>query len=82
MLDPKLAEKLMADVPEMREFIAFISEEADKLNQIGEIKLTTAPEIALEVLAKQKAYNTLQDILSPLLNIQIYDKIEDDEFKV
>jgi len=85
MLEPKLAEKLMSDTPEMREFIAFIEEEIDKLNKLDDpiIDLLADPvEFSIEIKARKKAYKILQEILDPLLNRQIYGIIDNNEFNV
>lgn len=69
-MNPTLAKKLMSKVPELKDFIAFLSEEALKLNKLDDIKLTEPKEIAIEVLARQRAYEVIVKILDPLVNIQ------------
>lgn len=66
-LDPKIAEKLMSDVPEMREFISFVNEEANKLNKLDDIDFDLPIPMAIEVKARKKAYQLLKDILDPLI---------------
>lgn len=70
MISPQTAKKIMTDVAEMKEFVAFLSEEALKLNNLDDIKLDDPIELAVEVKARKKAYEKIADILSPLVNTQ------------
>mgnify|MGYP003394242421 CR=1 FL=1 len=67
-MNPELAKKISA-IPEIKEFIAFIGGEILKLDQLADIKLTNADEIALEVKARQRAVDKLKEILFPLVNV-------------
>lgn len=69
-MSPQTIKKLQENIPELRELIAFLTAEAEELNVIADIHLTSPTEIALEVLARQRAYKTIKDILSPLLDTQ------------
>lgn len=70
MINPQIAQKLMADITEMKEFVVFLREEALKLNNLYDIKLDDPVELSVEVKARKKAYDKIVDILNPLLNTQ------------
>lgn len=70
MINPQIAQKLMADITEMKEFVVFLREEALKLNNLDDIKLDDPVELSVEVKARKKAYEKIADILNPLLNTQ------------
>lgn len=68
-MHPLLAQKLMIEVPEMKELLAFLIEKAEELDRIDDIAdLSDPEEIALEVKARRRAYEKLKLMLSPLLN--------------
>lgn len=67
-MSPELAKKLMSDVPEMQDFVAFVQQEANKLNNLADISLTSPVDLAVEVKARQKAYEVLIGVLNPLLD--------------
>ena len=68
-LEPKLAEKLMSEVPEMRVFCAFIAGEILNLDKVSDIKPETIESgYGIEVRARQLAILKLKDILSPLID--------------
>lgn len=58
----------MSDVPEMQDFVAFVQQEANKLNNLADISLTSPVDLAVEVKARQKAYEVLIGVLNPLLD--------------
>ncbi len=67
-LSPQTVQKLMSDVPEIREFITYIEDVAATLNEISDIKTGVDPiVVATEVAARQLAYQKLQEILKTLL---------------
>jgi len=68
-MNPILIKKLL-EIPELQEFIVFLTKEANKLNDISDIKLNGAEEIAIEVKARKRASETITRILSPLINYQ------------
>ena len=70
MLNPETAKKLMTDVPECRELVSFLAEEALKLKHIDEIKLEDPIQATIDMKARKYAYKTLLEILDPLVNIQ------------
>lgn len=70
MLNPNIAKKLMSEVPEMKEFVAFLSSQAILLNQLSDIELDDPIELAVEVKSRQRAYETIIRILEPLVNVQ------------
>lgn len=75
MIEPRVVKKLMSDVPEMREFVAFINDEVDKLNKLDDSvidSLSDPIEFSIHIKARKEAYKILQGILDPLLNKQIY----------
>ena len=70
MLSPKIANKLVQDVSEIKELVSFIKEEIKKLDSTLDIKLDDPITLAVEVKSRQRAIETLLAILSPLLNTQ------------
>lgn len=69
-MEPDVAKRMMAEIPEMVAFVDYIRKEVAKLDTISDIKSGIAEEIAIEVQAKRKAIMTMISILSPLINIQ------------
>ena len=69
-MNPEVIRKLQIEVPELQELIVFLSAEAEKLNTLANIELTDPTEIAIEVLARKRAYDTVRDMISPLLDTQ------------
>jgi hypothetical protein len=72
-MNPKLVAKLMSDVSEIKEFIAYVREECAKLNTISDFNenlVMTNEDLAVEVMSRRKAYQKLTQILNPLLNPQ------------
>lgn len=68
-LDPELAKKLLG-LPEGKDLVAFLAGSAMQLNLVADIPetLTTPEEIALEVLARRRAYGIIIHILDALLS--------------
>ena len=60
--------KRLKELPEYRALCQYLVSEAHKLNRIDDITLTTPDEIALETIARQRAYKTLSEMLSTLLD--------------
>ena len=68
MLDPLVAQQLMAEVPEMQALRKHIAEEALKLNSLDGLEdIKDFKERAYEVNSRLRAYQTLLNILSPLI---------------
>lgn len=85
MINPKIANKLLEDVPEMRELIEFINLEADKLNKLSDpvIDLLSDPiELSIEIKARKRAYEALERILEPLVFRQEISQADNSEFNV
>lgn len=67
-LSPQTVQKLLTDIPETRELIAYIEDVAASLIDISDIKVDRDPiRVAVEVEARQLAYSKLQEILKSLL---------------
>lgn len=71
-MSPELAQVLMRDIPEMKEFVSFLRNEAQKLNNLHDIELSEPELIALEVRSRKRAIETIVNILSPLLTADIH----------
>lgn len=70
-MKPETIQKLTSDVPELKELIAFLIEEAGKLNNLSNLNMDMPyDQVAIEVKARQRAYEKIGDILHPLLNVQ------------
>lgn len=71
-MNPATVKKLLEDIPEVRELLGYIDEVADELNKISDIETINAPypDIALEVLARKRAYEKLTKILEPFVNAE------------
>lgn len=69
-MNPETTKFLQSDVPQLKELIVYLATEAQKLNTLSDIKATAPMDIALETLARQRAYQTLTDILKPLVDVQ------------
>lgn len=79
-MNPATIKKLLENVPELRELIEFINSEVKKLNDLSDIKLTDDREIAVEVLARQRAIETLERILEPLISEQVIEATDPHEY--
>ena len=73
MISPELAQKL-SKYPEFSELIYSIQEEISSLDKVSDIKIdtTTSPiAVALTTQSKQQAAVILNNILAPLLNVDL-----------
>lgn len=70
-MKPELAKRLLENSPEISQFREYVQSECLKLKDISSVP-QTAPQgdIALEVIARLRAYEMLEIILAPLLNPQ------------
>jgi hypothetical protein len=66
-MNPKTVEILTKNVPELKELIAFLQSEAQKLDTLAGISAPTPNDIAVEVLARKRAKETIDAMLAPLL---------------
>lgn len=71
-MNPQTAKKLMSDIPEMQEFVEFLSAKAQELNNLADIPHTSAENIALEVRGRWLAHEKLLEILHPLVTIDMH----------
>lgn len=69
-MSPETVKRLTESVPELQELISFIKSEIAALDTLAGIEELTreGSEIALEVLARLRAKQTLEAILAPLIN--------------
>lgn len=67
-LDPAVAQKLMKELPELQEFRAFLVEEAQALNTLQGMENWTGQDVAVEVRARLRAFETIKRILRPLID--------------
>ena len=68
-LDPAVAQKLSAEIPELKAFRLFLTAEAMKLNSLQGLAQMPANERAIEVTARLRAFETITAILKPVINI-------------
>ena len=61
--------KIIKNRPEFSELLKHLAEEVVKLNSLSEMKELPFDELASEVLARMRAYETLKGILEPLVDI-------------
>lgn len=62
--------KKLLDNPDFKAFAEFMVIEAQKLNHISDMDGIETQDITIEVLARKRAFKTLQSILEPILNYQ------------
>lgn len=67
-LDPKIAQILLSEVPEMKAFRVFLAEEANKLNTLTGLDKLDFKERSYEITARLRAFEVLMTILAPLIN--------------
>ena len=67
-MNPTVVAKLLSDIPECKEFIAFIQSEVQRLNTLEDFEKVKTEDMTIEVLARLRAVNQLKAILFPLLN--------------
>lgn len=70
-MKPETVTKLLGDFPETQELLAYIAAQAESLNLISDIKVENMhghTDMAIEVLARQRAYEKLFAILEPFIN--------------
>ena len=65
-MNPELVKKLL-EMPMVQELIVFLGEEAKKINELDDIRLNDPVEMAVEVKARQRAYETIAKMLEPLV---------------
>ena len=66
--------KKILDKPEGQELVKFIALEALKLDSVSDIKLDDPVEATIELKARIRAYDKLENILKPLLALKDYDE--------
>lgn len=67
-MNPRIVQKLLENIPEVRELVAFLAAEANKLNTLDGINEPAEPTtLAVEVLARLRAKQTIDAMLAPLL---------------
>lgn len=83
-MKPETIKKLQETVPELRELLAFLASEAAKLNMLDSVPESGSHiDIALEVLARKRAYETLTKMLTPLIgSIESVSGVDPKEFVV
>ncbi len=72
MIDPKLVKELLKN-PDVIALVDHFKEEAVKLNRLDDIRLTDPVEYTIECKARQKAFQTIQDILDPLVSLEGFE---------
>ncbi len=65
--------------PEGQKLKEFFVSEAAKLNRLDDIKLDDPDEIALEAKSRLKAYETVKEMLSPLIDATQFDIIQESD---
>ncbi len=82
-MNPETIHRLLS-FPEAKEFVSFLASQALLLNTLDGIKLDDPDEIALEVKARQRAYETVVHMLEPFLagDARVTVKSELDGFSV
>lgn len=62
---PESVAKLLTDYPETKELIAYLAHKADEVNTISDLDVVNMPasEMAIEVIARRRAYDKLCEIL-------------------
>lgn len=68
-MSPEIVAKLHEDVPEFKALIKYLSGKALELNNLADIKSTAATDIAVEVLARQRAHAKIVEILGDLYTV-------------
>ena len=71
-MNPKSVQKLLESSPELKEFIAYLSEKAKEINTLAGLEDLGFEQRAHEVAVRVGVYARIKDILGPLLkeNIQ------------
>ena len=81
-MNPKTVNKLMSEVPEMKELLSFIRKEVCQLDSTSDIKLNDPIELSVEVKSRPRAIEVLTNILTPLLNTQEANVVKNNEYVV
>lgn len=69
-MEPELAKQLMSRPRIMQKFIIFVRGKVAELDSISDIdKKLSKEDIAIEVRARELAYEKLEKILDPLLDV-------------
>ena len=72
MIDPRIV-KALQESPHFKELTDYLFLEAMKLNTLNGIDTTEdLAVVALQVAARKEAFNTVSEILEPLINVQEY----------
>lgn len=70
-MDPQIANKLMQDVPEIREFVRYLASCALELKNIDNVPTVIGDTLIIEFYARKKAYEILVKMLDPLINAEV-----------
>lgn len=82
-MDPAVANKLKENVPEIQAFMEYIKDEIRKLDTVQGLSHLSSPvDKAVEVTGRERAMQILVNILSPLVDSQVFDKAEEKEYAV
>jgi len=82
-MDPEVANKLKENIPEIRAFVEYIKDEMRKLDTVQGLSHLTSPvDKAVEVTGREKAMEILTNILSPLVDGQVFDKSDNKDYAV
>ena len=72
MIDPRIV-KALQESPHFKELTDHLFVEVMKLNSVDGIDTTKdSAVVALQVAARKEAFNTVSEILDPLINVQEY----------
>lgn len=66
-MNPQTVNKLRENIPELRELIAFLASEANKLDTLQGLDTMPIFERSYEITARLRAKQTIDAILAPLL---------------
>lgn len=70
-MDPAVAKRLL-EHPETEKLVIFLKGKTLELNNLHDIQALSENQIAIEVLARQRAYQKLVEILDPFLTADIH----------
>ncbi len=79
-MDPKIVNKLLENVPELKDFISYIKGEVLKLDSLSSIEEDKLTEV--EIRARKRATEVLVSILYPLINTQETSGVSKSEYDV
>lgn len=72
-MKPSTVQKLLENIPEVRELVAFLASEAEMENKLDGLDALPADERAIEATVRIRTHKRIVSMLAPLIGTQTLD---------